>query len=156
MNTGVTELKTDAGEYLKSLDYPRYFIDFETVAFAIPVWKNTRPYEALPFQWSCHIEHEDGSLEHKEFLDTSGYPPMRAFCESLLNLLKTEGPILVYSSYERTQLRKLVARYSDLADELEHIVQRLVDLKEVIKPCYLHPDIERLLEHQSSTANHCT
>ena len=141
MNTGVTELKPDAGEYLKSLDYPRYFIDFETVAFAIPVWKNTRPYEALPFQWSCHIEHEDGSLEHKEFLDTSGYPPMRAFCEGLLNLLKTQGPILVYSSYERTQLRKLVERFLDLADELEHIVQRLIDLKEVIKPCYLHPDM---------------
>ena len=66
---------------LSGLDYPRYYVDFETIGFAVPIWQGTRPYEQLPFQWSCHIEDESGNVAHTEFLDTSGAAPMHAFCE---------------------------------------------------------------------------
>src|SRR5204863_365102 len=83
------------------LPYPRYYADFETTQMAVPVWKDTRPYEQLPFQWSCHVERADGSIEQRGFLDLSGQPPMRAFLESLIACLSTTGPVFSYSSFER-------------------------------------------------------
>jgi hypothetical protein len=107
---------------LRALPYPRYFPDFETANFAVPIWKGTRPYEHLPFQWSCHIERRDGSLDHEDFLDASGAPPMRAFAESLLEALGTEGPIVVYSGFEKTVLKSL-APFPDLSPRLEHVIE---------------------------------
>ena len=43
-------------ELVRSLAFPRYYLDFETLAPAVPIFAGTRPFEALPFQWSCHIE----------------------------------------------------------------------------------------------------
>ena len=44
------------------------FFDFETFQNAIPRFDRQRPYAQIPFQYSLHIRHEDGTLEHKEFL----------------------------------------------------------------------------------------
>ena len=84
---GEAYLDSAASQIINSLPYPRYYIDFETIGFAVPVWLGTRPYQQLPFQWSCHTEHEDGSLEHHEFLDVSGEAPMRQFTETLIDTI---------------------------------------------------------------------
>jgi hypothetical protein len=81
------DIVVGASAELAALPYPRFYIDFETVQMAVPVWTGTRPYEQLPFQWSCHVEKADGSLEQGGFLNLSGMPPMRAFAESLLDLV---------------------------------------------------------------------
>ncbi len=47
-----------------SLTYPLHFIDFETSAVAIPFNTNRRPYEQIAFQFSHHVLHQDGTLEH--------------------------------------------------------------------------------------------
>ena len=60
------------------LPYPRFHLDFETIGPAVPIWPDTRPYQSLPIQWSCHIERSRSLVEHREFLDLSGDPPMRA------------------------------------------------------------------------------
>lgn len=127
---------------LNALAYPRYYVDFETIGFAVPIWKDTRPYEQLPFQWSCHVEHDAGALEHSEFLDTSGEPPMRAFCESLIRAVDESGPVCVYSHYERTILKKLQQRFPDLEDALQAIIERLYDLLLPIKKYYFHRDLQ--------------
>ena len=137
--TGKAELSPEATADLKALAYPRFYLDFETVQFAVPIWAGTRPYEQLPFQWSCHIETADGRLAHQEFLDTSGEPPMRAFAESLIAALGSNGPVLVYSSFERTQLRALVVRFPDLDVPLTKIIGRLFDLLPVAQAGYYHP-----------------
>ena len=36
-----------------------YFLDFETMSFGVPIWKGTRPYQQLPFQFSLHIVAPD-------------------------------------------------------------------------------------------------
>ena len=33
---------------------PAFFLDFETISFAVPIWKGTRPYQPLTFQFSVH------------------------------------------------------------------------------------------------------
>ena len=127
---------------LSSLEYPRYYVDFETIGFAVPIWANTRPYEPLPFQWSCHVESKDGTLVHIEFLDTSGGAPMRAFCESLIDAVGDTGPICIYSSYERTIVRSMQRRFSDLEDDLQKVIDRFYDLYIPIKKYYFHRDLQ--------------
>ncbi len=60
--------KEEIEKFLQTLQYPIYHFDFETFQEAIPTFEGMRPYQQIPFQYSLHIEHEDGRLEHKEFL----------------------------------------------------------------------------------------
>ncbi len=65
-------------EFLSSLTYPLYFLDFETMMPAVPFCVGTRPFAQIPFQYSLHyIEHEGGELRHAEFLAESGMDPRR-------------------------------------------------------------------------------
>lgn len=137
--TGLAELDQEAARELAGLPYPRYYLDFETMQFAVPIWPGTRPYEQLPFQWSCHVEYSSEKLDHREFLDTEGNAPMRQFIETLITALESNGPILVYSSFERTVLKTLVERFPDLHAQIEGIINRLVDLYPITKSHYYHP-----------------
>ena len=138
---GAPELKPAAAEALRKLPWPRYYFDFETVSFAVPVWAGTRPYQALPFQWSCHVETAPGVVAHREFLADGAGPPMRACAESLLEALGETGPVMVYTSYEAGVLKTLAALYPDLAPRLERVAARLYDLHPLVKANYYHPDM---------------
>ena len=135
------EILPQAGEFMRELAYPRYYLDFETIGPPIPVWEGTRPYQVLPFQWSCHVEDENGRMNHLEFLELSGEPPMRACAEKLVSDLGTEGPILVYTSYEKGVINGLAERFPDMVEQLRALVERLVDLAPPIKVSYYHPDM---------------
>ena len=124
---------------VSTLSFPRYYLDFETIGPAVPLFAGTRPFEALPFQWSCHIEKRHGEIEHAEFLELDGGPPMRALAERLLATLGIAGPILVYTPYERRVLHELAARYADLAAGLEALAERIVDLHPITRRHYYHP-----------------
>lgn len=128
-------------EFVEELGYPPCYLDFETISFAVPIWPKTRPYEALPFQWSCHIDDGRHELAHEAFLDVSGSAPMRASAERLIETLGTEGPILVYTPFENGVLVRLGKRYLNLRKQLEAIRERLVDLHPVTKAHYYHPDM---------------
>jgi predicted RecB family nuclease len=105
----------------------------------LPIFAGTRPFEVLPFQWSCHIEKSLGRIEHAEFLDLGSEPPMRRLAESILEALGTTGPIVVYTPYERRVLNELAARYGDLAGKLAALAERIVDLYPATRRHYYHP-----------------
>jgi hypothetical protein len=127
---------------IKSLPYPRYYIDFETIAFAVPIWNGTRPYMQVPFQWSCHVELNNNDLKHFEFLDISGKDPRRDFAESLINVVRTEGPVLVYNGgFEGARLKELALIFPDLSKELLAIVERFFDLLPFAREFYYHPNM---------------
>jgi hypothetical protein len=48
--------------------FPAYFLDFESIYFAVPIWKGTRPYQQIVFQFSVHILEQAGELRHTAFL----------------------------------------------------------------------------------------
>ena len=137
--SGETEILADAGTTFASLDYPRYYLDFETIGPAVPFWPGTRPYAPLAVQWSCHIEEADGALRHKEFLDLSGDPPMRALALALIETLGDSGPVLMFTNYEEGVIRKLIELLPDLEQPLQAIIDRLFDLHPVVKQSYYHP-----------------
>jgi Domain of unknown function(DUF2779) len=136
---GTPHVGAELRDFVRALPYPRYYLDFETIGHAVPVFAGTRPYEALPFQWSCHIESTPEQLRHAEFLDTSGAAPMRAVADGLLGVLGDTGPIVVYTDYERRVLEDLARRFPDLAAALTAVIGRLVDLHPPTKRHYEHP-----------------
>ncbi|MCX7960970.1 MAG: DUF2779 domain-containing protein [Burkholderiales bacterium] len=137
--TGSVLLDPELRATLRSLGYPRHYLDFETIRFVVPIWKGTRPYEQLPFQWSLHIEHRNGRLAHREFLDTSGEPPMEKAAAALLEAVGAEGPVVTYGPFERTVLRALAERYPRLAAPLEQLAARIVDVLPLLRAHYHHP-----------------
>jgi hypothetical protein len=139
--TGEPFLDSRAAEELGQLGWPRYYFDFETLAPAVPVFADTNPYKAQAFQWSCHIEHQNGELEHEEFLADGKEPPMRACAESLIEVLGKSGPVFMYSNYERTVIRGLARLFPDLCVPLNALVDRLFDLYPVTKDYFYHPDM---------------
>jgi hypothetical protein len=140
--SGQPELDSAARDAIISLPYPRYYLDFETIQFTVPLWLETRPFQQLPFQWSCHIENSPVSLEHREFLGLSGEPPMRSFAESLISAVGTEGAILVYNQgFEMTRIRELAEMFPDLAEALSAINERIVDLLPITRQHYYHPEM---------------
>jgi hypothetical protein len=126
----------------RSLPFPRFYLDFETMGSAVPRFAGTRPFEALPFQWSCHVEAQRGAIEHAEFLDLGAEPPIRALAERLLATLGTSGPIVVYTPYERRVIGELAARYPDLAERLHAAAERIVDLHPATRAHYYHPAMQ--------------
>jgi hypothetical protein len=137
--SGEAEVLPGAREFAAGLGYPRYYLDFETIAAAVPLWPGTRPYEVLPFQWSCHYEPSAGQIQHAEFLDLSGEPPMRRVAESLIRVLGSDGPVLMYSVHERVVIEGLRQRFGDLDTLLGAVIDRLVDLQAVVQRNYYHP-----------------
>ncbi len=129
-------------ELARSLAFPRYYLDFETVGPAVPIFAGTRPFETLPFQWSCHIETSRGAVTHAEFLDLGAEPPMRRLAEQLLATLGTAGPIVVYTPYERRVIDELAARYPDLGTALAALSARIVDLHPPTRRHYYHPAMQ--------------
>lgn len=142
--TGKPEILDGAKQTIDELAYPRYYLDFETIGPAVPFWAGTRPYSAVPIQWSCHID--DGptadkpeTIRHEEFLDLSGEPPMRLLAEHMIKCLNDSGPILMYTTYEKTVIKNLMEMFPDLTYPLEKIIDRLVDLYPIVKEHYYHP-----------------
>jgi hypothetical protein len=127
------------GPLLKAVQYPVHHLDFETVMLAVPRFSETRPYQALPVQWSNHIEQESGELRHEEFLHKDAGDPRKVLAESLLESLGERGSICVYSPYERSILEQLAVAIPSLKPALSRIVSRLWDLFPIIRDHYYHP-----------------
>ena len=130
----------NSAEALKAYKLPAYFLDFETIQFAVPIWKGTRPYQQIPFQFSLHRLGGTGKFDAKAFLDLSGNDPSRYFAEGLIEVCGTTGPIYVYNAgFEGARISELALRFKKLASALLAIKDRLVDLHPITKANYYHP-----------------
>ena len=140
---GAAALNPAVARIVRGLPCPRRYFDLEALNPAVPLWAGTRPYQVQPFQFSCHLQARPANerLEHTEFLDTSGADPALPFAEAALTALGTEGPVVVYSDYERAALESLAARLPDLASRLRAVQSRLVDLLPLVREHYYHPDM---------------
>ena len=124
----------DLRRQLEPFGPPAAYLDFEAMAPPIPLYEGTRPYQALPFQWSLHELDAAGHLKHRGFLADGAGDPRRAFAESLVEALApSDTPIIVYSAYEKTQLNALADLFPDLRPALEAVIGRLADLLPLVR-----------------------
>lgn len=121
--------KENIKEWLNSLEYPLYYLDYETVMPAIPLFDNTSPYSQVPFQFSLHIQKTPGgSLEHVEFLHQERSDPRRALAEALVKGCGKKGSVVVYNQqFEKTRNKELADLFPDLSADILAINERVVD-----------------------------
>ena len=124
---------------LDTVAYPVHHLDFETLGSAIPLYPNTRPYQAIPFQWSNHIETADGQLRHEAYLCPDSRDPREELAVALLESVGQEGSICTYTGYERSVLTGLAEALPHLRPDLDRVCGRLWDLHPIIKAHYYHP-----------------
>jgi len=133
----------DLARLLHRFGPPAFYLDFEAMMSAIPLYEGTRPYQALPFQWSLHEMATDGTLLHQEYLASGAIDPRREFSETLIRALRdSDLPIIVYSAYEQTTLKALAIQFPELAPQLNAIINRLADLLPVVRGAIYHPDFQ--------------
>lgn len=125
---------------IRAYGWPRYFMDFETVQQGVPLLLNTKPYDAIPFQWSVHrwdsSSHKPDIKEGDGFLKFLSPSLDRDFLTSLLEAVGVEGPIFVHNaSFEKSKLKNLVERPSclDLKPAVEALISRIIDTLEIVR-----------------------
>ena len=132
-----------AASDLAPYDFPAYFLDFETIMFAVPIWKGTRPYQQITYQFSLHTISDSDQLRHTAFLDLTGNDPSEPFAKALISACGKKGPVFVYNgAFETRMIRELAERYLDLAEPLLAINERVVDLLSIARARYYHPSQE--------------
>ena len=94
--------KENIRDFLSSLSYPLYFLDFET---------------------------EGGELKHREFLAESGTDPRRKLAEQLCADIPMNVCVTAYNkAFECTRLKELAETFPDLAEHLLNIKDNIIDL----------------------------
>lgn len=137
MVLGVPQQSEGLSEALERIRHPAYLLDFETLRPTLPLLPGMRAFELLPFQWSCHIVHEDGRVEHREFLHQEASDPRPAFVSSLCELLQEGASVVHYSSYEKTTINEMAKLgYPGSAELQAMIPDRFVDLEEILRNGY--------------------
>ncbi len=140
----VKEKKTFVGNNLKdeleSIIWPAFYLDFETVMTAIPLFPDVAPYTQIPTQYSIHKCSKLGHIDnHYEYLAYPGKDWRAELAERLINDLKGKGSTIVYSNFEKKIINNLVKVFPDLADELNTLISRFVDLEAIMKKNFYEP-----------------
>jgi len=149
---------------INSWTFPLHFIDFETSTVPLPFHSGRKPYEQIAFQFSHHIYHKDGRIEHaNEYINTlPGEFPNFEFIRHLYHaLMHDNGTIFRFSTHENTILNAIHSQLKEsnyrLKDQLIHFIEsisnpknkhpdpwkvperNMVDLCEIIKKYYFNP-----------------
>jgi hypothetical protein len=128
------------GRALRACASPVAFLDFETAGLPIPVWNGCHPWDALPVQWSCHLEDGAGGLTHRAWLAEGPDDVRPALAEQLLAACEPARTIVAYSArFERECIQRIAAGAPALAPRLARIAERLVDLLPIVREHVYHP-----------------
>ena len=139
--------------------YPFHFIDFETCTVALPFFKGMRPYEPIAFQFSHHVLHENGEVEHRNqaLIVEPGQFPNFEFVRELKKSLNTDsGTIFRWAAHENTilnQIKQQILTHDQTPEDCENLIQfieaitndasrSMVDLNDIAVKCYFHPETQ--------------
>ena len=131
-------------EFLNTLSYPLYHLDFETFQQAVPEFIGLRPYEQIPFQFSIHKDDGNGNLEHFEFLAEAGADPRYELALNLIKFIPQDACVLAYNmSFEKGVIRRLAEIYPQISNELMAIHDNIKDLMAPFaNKSYYHPKMQ--------------
>ncbi len=129
-------------EFLDTIKYPAYYIDFETCGSAIPIFDGTSPYQQIPFQFSVHVVKEKGAKPgHFSFLADGTNDPRPEFMAKLREVMGTKGSVIAFNAgFEMGILKKCVEVLPEYKDWVESIEERILDLLQPFRNfAYYHP-----------------
>jgi hypothetical protein len=143
VRAGQMQVEPGLASALASFVGPLAFLDFETVAPAVPRWPGCSPYSPVPVQLSCHLEDGAGRYRHFEWLADGSGDPRLEFSLFLVEVCAGARTIVSYNAgFEAECLRRLAEALPQLAPELTDVERRLVDLLPVVRDHLYHPSFE--------------
>jgi hypothetical protein len=140
--TGVPFVDADhIGAFLRAMQYPIAFLDYETYPCALPRFSGYGPYHQVPFQFSLHVVIADGTTQHHEFLFTERGCPDAPLVAALKAALPTTGTVVAWNeTFEKGINTKLGERLAHEAAFLQGVNARVVDLMDVFaKQMFVSP-----------------
>jgi len=144
--TGETIINKPAiKDFINTLQFPLYFLDFETFNPAIPQYDQSKPYQQIVFQYSLHILDKPGvKLVHKEFLAQSKGDPRIPMIKQLIKEISNSGDIVVYNKgFETGRLNEIARDFPKYGPAIQNMISRIVDLMTPFQQkLYYTPDMK--------------
>lgn len=129
--------KAAIAAFLQSVEWPIHFYDYETCNPPIPVVDGHRPMQQIPVQFSLHVLHEDGRLDHQEWL-SAGFGEERALVDSLASGIGDRGSAIVwFATFEKSRNRELGEAIPDMAAFFDDLSNRTIDLMRPFETAYV-------------------
>lgn len=154
LKTGEEQVTDDLESELRGLEYPLFFLDFETSRIPVPYHVGMNPYEQIAFQFSCHVlrSPDSSELEHYEWINTVDVYPSFEFAQNLKAVLGDFGTILVWSPFEQTTIKDVVRQAEKYGFQDPALINwlsslhlatkdggRIFDLMRLCERAYYHP-----------------
>jgi len=123
-------------EKLDNLEFPLYFIDYETFGPAIPYFDNYSPYQNIVFQYSLHVvrDKRGKKIEHFKYLHAEPTEPSQQFIKHMLNNIGETGSVISwYKPFENSRNKELAVLQPSYTDRLLNLNERTFDLMDIFK-----------------------
>jgi len=116
--------------FLDRINYPLYYLDFETINPAVPLYDYSRPFQQVPFQFSLHVQASPGAeAEHFWYLADGPGDPRPELASQLRHRIGTEGSVMVYyQPFEKTILEELAVALPEYREWVRMVTGRMADL----------------------------
>jgi len=125
---------------LKLIKWPIYYLDFESMMTAIPLFERTAPYTQIPTQFSIHLCEILGTpVAHYEYIADKNGDCREKLADALISYLGESGTVFSYSSFEKTIIKGLIELFPAKEIKLNSIIDRIFDLENIVK-CTYHPN----------------
>lgn len=117
-------------QFMRQLEYPLYYLDYEAVMSAIPLYEGTRPYESVPFQFALHIQEQPGGpLVAHHYIHRRRTDPRVGIAAQVARLCGTQGSVIVYNrQFETDCNNRLAGAFPRLRGHMQAINARMIDL----------------------------
>jgi predicted RecB family nuclease len=122
--------------------HPLGFLDFETVARAVPVWPGMGPWHQAAAQFSYHESMPGGGHRHEQHLAEGAHDARPEVARRLIEVTKNARRVVMYSHFEKTQIGNLAEAVPECADGLLELREKLIDLLPVVRDHVYHPDFQ--------------
>lgn len=126
-----------------------FFLDFETIGHPVPQYQNSKPYEAVPFQYSIHLrDYERNDIRHFEYISCpkEKEDERKTFTRRLIEILgpHSTSPIIAFNKrFESGRLQYLATAFPEYEKELRKIQGRLYDLADIFREkAYYTPEMK--------------
>lgn len=137
--------KESISQELKSLKFPLYFIDYETLPCAIPRFNGFSPHHHIPFQYSLYVlDSKNDEPRLLEFLHVDPDDPSNYFVNSLKEHIGKEGSVIVWHmSFECGRNNEIATRIPEMKEFVDLLNGRIYDLEQIfLKQLYVHKNFK--------------
>ena len=103
-------------------------------------YPGSAPFSQYPFQFSLHLLHDNGDLDHFAYLHSDTSDPRTPLAEALVDRVGPSGTIIAYNTaFEKSVISNLAKAIPSLTEDLGPLLKRFFDLLPIFRNYYIHP-----------------